>query len=83
MSQFVNANGNTFINNGWTWTMTMASSTRMYYIRDAGVWNDADGAIISKYRNYRYIINLNSDVTVTGGDGTSSNPYLIENVNNQ
>ena len=73
----INANGNTFINNGWTWTMTMASSTRMYYIRDAGVWNDADGAIISKYRNYRYIINLNSDVTVTGGDGTSSNPFVV------
>ena len=73
----INANGNTFINNGWTWTMTMASSTRMYYIRDAGVWNDADGAIISIYRNYRYIINLNSDVTVTGGDGTSSNPFVV------
>lgn len=73
----INANGNTFINNGWTWTMTMASSTRMYYIRDAGVWNDADGTITSKYRNYRYIINLNSDVTVTSGDGTSSNPFVV------
>ena len=73
----INANGNTFINNGWTWTMTMASSTRMYYIRDAGVWNDADGTITSRYRNYRYIINLNSDVTVTSGDGTSSNPFVV------
>ena len=74
----INANGNTFINNGWTWTMTMASSTRMYYIRDAGVWNDADGTITSIYRNYRYIINLNSDVTVTSGDGTSSNPFVVD-----
>lgn len=73
----INANGNSFINNGWNWTMTMANSTQMYYIRGSGVFYDSNSHMTGGLRSHRYVINLNSDVTFTSGDGTSSNPFVV------
>ena len=66
----------------WFWTMTTADSSNMYQVLSSGVWN-YDSPINNRELDVKQVINLKSNVKISGGDGTSSNPYLIENVNNQ
>ena len=66
------ANGNNF------WTMSPFRS-----VSSANVWNvnpdgNLDTAFVRFGTGVRPTINLKSTVKVTGGDGTSSNPYVIK-----
>lgn len=74
-----NVNKNYYLYTGYSyWTMTPA------YFMDgfAGVFAiDTDRSLVSSdvigARGIRPVINLRSDVTISSGDGTSSNPYVI------
>ncbi len=78
-----------YLYNKNTWTMTPRySDTRysdtgvasMFYSDNGKFSNTVDS---NTAKNIYPVINLKSNVKISGGDGTSSNPYLIENVNNQ
>ena len=59
----------------WYWTMTpYTSSSDAWYVSGNG---NADGNDVSYPRGLRAVIVVNSDVTITGGNGTWSNPYHI------
>ena len=75
----VNSNVNYLMNSQIFWTLT--------------VYNTSDGWYIS-YKNTKYnysittaggvrpVVNIKSDVTITGGNGTLTDPYLIGEVHN-
>ena len=62
------SNANTY------WTMTPYSSSYAWYVFDYGGASDDSVALAS---GLRAVIVVNSDVTITGGNGTWSNPYQI------
>ena len=65
----------------WQWTMTPYSSSRAWSVRSRG---DASSDSVSNARGLRAVINVNSDVTITGGNGTlgatwssQTGPYIL------
>ena len=66
---------------GWVYTMTNSfggrDSVNMMFVGLGYQHGNTANAEVYP------VINLKADITALGGDGTSSNPYLIENVNNQ
>ena len=58
----------------YQWTMTSYNSSRAWSVNYFGN-ADIDG--VSYSFGLRAVINVNSDVTITGGNGTWSNPYQI------
>ena len=63
------SNANTY------WTMTpYTSSSGAWYVNDDGY---AYNNVVSYTHGLRAVIVVNSDVTITGGNGTWSNPYQI------
>ena len=60
------------------WTMSpywySSGHANVFLVWSAGNLNNA---IVNSVRSVRPVINLRSDVTISGGDGTSSNPYTI------
>ena len=57
------------------WTMTpYTSSSFAWYVYNSG---NAFSGDVSSTRGLRAVIVVNSDVTITGGNGTWSNPYQI------
>ena len=78
-----------YLYNKNTWMMTPRYSDTRYsdtgvasmFYSDNGKFSNTGDSNTAK--NIYPVINLKSNVKISGGDGTSSNPYLIENVNNQ
>ena len=64
---------------GWTWTMTQASSTSMFIDIVAssgnGLWDYGSG-LNNIVRTVRYVINLKNGTQVIG-EGTNDNPYEV------
>ena len=58
----------------WYWTMTPYSSSLAWNVNNLGV---ASNFGVSSSFGLRAVIVANSDVTITGGNGTWSNPYQI------
>ena len=69
-------NGTSSYNNAKSyWTMTpYTSSSSAWYVYSNGY---ADNYGVSNTNGLRAVIVVNSDVTITGGNGTWSNPYQI------
>ena len=64
-----------YSNANYYWTMTPdASGSRAWYVNDYG---SAHYNFVSNTYGLRAVIVVNSDVTITGGNGTWSNPYQI------
>ena len=57
------------------WTMTPSTSSS--YAWDVNGDGDANSDSVSNANGLRAVIVVNSDVTITGGNGTWSNPYQI------
>ncbi len=61
---------------GFEWTQTPRASSAYY------VWYVNDGYVNKAYSNYsvsaRPTFYLKSTVSISGGDGTFANPYIIE-----
>ena len=62
------SNANTY------WTMTPYSSSNAWYVSSTG---NAPDSSVTNASGLRAVIVVNSDVTITGGNGTWSNPYQI------
>ena len=62
------SNANTY------WTMTPYSSSNAWRVSSHGFANNIS---VANARGLRAVIVVNSDVTITGGNGTWSNPYQI------
>ena len=58
----------------WYWTMTPYNSSRVWLVSEDGRSNNSS---VSNTLGLRAVIVVNSDVTITGGNGTWSNPYQI------
>ncbi len=65
----------------WQWTMTPYSSSRAWSVRSRG---DASSNSVTLTGGLRAVINVNSDVTITGGNGTlgatwssQTGPYIL------
>ena len=65
----------------WQWTMTPYSSSYAWSVIDSG---NANYGSVSSTLGLRAVINVNSDVTITGGNGTlgeiwssQSGPYIL------
>ena len=65
----------------YQWTMTPYSSYNAWGVLDTG---DADGHLVAITNGLRAVINVNSDVTITSGNGTlgetwssQSGPYIL------
>ena len=58
----------------YQWTMTPYSSSSARSVSNNGYANYSS---VTGTRGLRAVINVNSDVTITGGNGTWSNPYQI------
>ena len=62
-------------NANWYWTMTpYSSSSSAWYVSNYGYAFNTD---VSTTNGLRAVIVVNSDVTITGGNGTWSSPYEI------
>ena len=62
-------------NANWYWTMTpYTTSSFAWYVNSDG---DASNTLVSHTPGLRAVIVVNSDVTITSGNGTWSNPYQI------
>lgn len=61
-----------------SWTMTSYNGKLIFYIHEAGGSSLNDGTSNIANSTIRPVINLKSDVTISGGTGTSSDPYIIE-----
>ena len=59
------------------WTMTPYSSSDAWYASYAGLSGNSSINDVSNSSGLRAVINVNSDVTITGGNGTWSSPYEI------
>ena len=66
----------------WQWIMTPYSSSYAWYVSNYG--NANNGLSVSNTYGLRAVINVNSDVTITGGNGTlgeiwssQSGPYIL------
>ena len=57
------------------WTMTPYTSSLAWFVYHNG--NASDNSVSKTAYGLRAVINVNSDVTITGGNGTWSNPYQI------
>ena len=65
----------------WQWTMTPYSSSGAWGVRNLG---SADSSSVSNANGLRAVINVNSNVTITGGNGTlgeiwssQAGPYVL------
>ena len=74
-------NGDFWLNSGqYYWTMspsyfsTNSSSARVWSVTSTG---DVGSYFTTDAHGVRPVINLSSDVLVTGGNGTASNPYKV------
>ena len=66
---------NSYDNTNYYWTMTpYTSSFRAWYVNDAGYARDSD---VGGANGLRAVIVVNSNVTITRGNGTWSSPYEI------
>ena len=61
----------------WFWTMTTADSSNMYQVLSSGVWNYSS-PINNRGLDVKQVINLKADVKISSGDGTSSNPFVVD-----
>ena len=64
------------------WTMTPGewysthSYAQVFYVHSNGSFNY--GLVDNTARGLRPVINLRSDITVTSGNGTLDNPYVVQ-----
>ena len=66
-----------YYSNGWYSMTPRRSSPIISFMSVAGKGNMISNNV-TVFRHIRPVINLKSDVQITGGDGTSSNPYVVE-----
>ena len=66
------------VNGGSFWTMSPFGSGSSALVWDVVGDGDVGGSSVDDGRVVRPVINLNSTVEITSGDGTSSNPYVIK-----
>lgn len=61
----------------WFWTMTTADSSNMYQVLESRVMNYSS-PINNRGLDVKQVINLKADVKISSGDGTSSNPFVVD-----
>ncbi len=71
---------NWMFNNDFWWTISMRSSTTdvAYYVSNAGRFDYSGNLVSDSSIGVRPTITLSSNIKITGGDGSQSNPYTIE-----
>ena len=72
----VGTGSSSFLNNGYYW-WTMSPQTDNSYVWYVGGSGTASNYSPTNSRGARPSVNLKSDIQITGGDGTKSNPYVI------
>ena len=71
-----------YLNNSHSWwTLTPASSSRMYYVMSTGLLDESIGSTSQSSNSVRPSINLKSSVRIVDGDGTVDNPYRLKGDN--
>ena len=66
-----------YYSNGWYSMTPHRSSHTISFMYVAGKGNMINNNV-TVFRHIRPVINLKSDIQITGGDGTESNPYVVE-----
>ena len=66
-----------YYSNGWYSMTPHRSSHTISFMCVAGKGNMISNNV-TVFRHIRPVINLKSDIQITGGDGTESNPYVVE-----
>ena len=66
-----------YYSNGW-YSMTPSRSSPIISFMSVAGKDNMISNNVTVFRHIRPVINLKSDVQITGGDGTSSNPYVVE-----
>ena len=67
---------NGYLNNGYFWWLLNPSSSRVWSVDNSGTAKNNNYPLGNAY-GVRPSINLQSGITITGGSGTSSDPYTI------
>ena len=73
-----NSNSSYLVNSQYFWTATPYSASNAWGVHLSGYANN--NRSVTNTRGVRPVANINSDTTVTGGNGTLTDPYMIGEV---